>query len=59
MALVWLFENTTKRNSRKIERWKVSLLDYTYDVTHKKGKTHVNADALSRLPRIIDVPNES
>ena len=32
MALVWLFTKKSKRVSRKLERWKIMMLDYTYDV---------------------------
>ena len=53
MALKWLF--TTHRKNRKIERWKVELMEFDFEVHHKKGKIHTNADALSRLPRINDV----
>lgn len=31
-------------------RWIVELSAYTFTITHRKGKSHQNADALSRLP---------
>ena len=31
-------------------RWSLKLAEYDYDVLHKPGKLHVDADALSRLP---------
>ena len=31
-------------------RWALALQAYTYDLQHKPGKQHTNADALSRIP---------
>ena len=35
--------------SRKINRWLVDILEYNFEIKHRKGTTHSNADALSRL----------
>lgn len=47
-SLTWL------RNFREPEgqlaRWLERLEEYDFDVVHRKGKRHGNADALSRLP---------
>ena len=36
--------------SARMIRWCLMLQDYTYDLVHKAGERHQNADALSRLP---------
>lgn len=48
IALKWLKE-TTDTNSR-ICRWSLKLQDYDFDIVHRPGSTHANADALSRIP---------
>ena len=40
--------------SPRMLRWIVELSAYEYSIEHKSGKTHQNADALSRLS--VDVP---
>ena len=35
-------------NSR-LTRWALCLQQYSFEVEHKPGKLHANADALSRL----------
>ncbi len=49
-ALQWL-RNINMPNSR-LTRWALELQDYKFDVAYKKGSTHGDADALSRLPRL-------
>jgi len=34
----------------RINRWRLRLSEYTYEIRHKLGKDHKVADALSRLP---------
>jgi len=34
----------------RINRWRLRLSEYTYEIRHKPGKDHMVADALSRLP---------
>uniref|UniRef100_A0A3B3B4L9 Gypsy retrotransposon integrase-like protein 1 n=1 Tax=Oryzias melastigma TaxID=30732 RepID=A0A3B3B4L9_ORYME len=36
--------------SPRVQRWAVMLSAYEYDIVYKPGKSHANADALSRLP---------
>ncbi len=50
MALVYLVNKP--HVSRKITRWLLLFLEYDFIVMYKLGRTHVNADALSRLPDI-------
>ena len=33
-----------------LARWAITLQQYTYDVVHRPGVNHQNADCLSRLP---------
>ena len=46
-ALEWVMK--LNNPSRKINRWLIDIMEYTFDVKHRKGTTHSNADALSRL----------
>lgn len=45
------------RNSRRLTKWQLFLAKYSdrIDIIHRPGKSHVNADALSRLPKSVDV----
>ena len=36
--------------SPRVQRWSLSLSAYDYDLVHKPGVDHANADGLSRLP---------
>jgi hypothetical protein len=47
-ALKWIFNNPNVKT--KFQRWQLILSEYKYTIIHKPGKTHSNADALSRLP---------
>ena len=33
-----------------MHRWAETLMTYSFDIVHRQGKKHQNADALSRLP---------
>jgi hypothetical protein len=58
MALVYLVNKP--QVLRKIARWLLLFLKYDFIVMYKRGKTHVIANALSRLLDIIEstgVPN--
>lgn len=52
-ALKWLF-TTDKLPNARLLRWVLSLQAYSFKVTHRAGKKHQNADALSRLPVKIE-----
>ena len=45
--LVWL--NRVKEKSLKLLRWSLTLQEYDFEVLYKPGKSHTNADALSRV----------
>lgn len=47
-ALVWLM-NISDPTGR-LARWSIYLQAYTFDIIHRKGLLHSNADALSRPP---------
>jgi hypothetical protein len=46
-ALVWL--SKVKDTNQKLLRWSLTLQQYNFVVRHKRGRDHVNVDALSRL----------
>lgn len=46
-ALKWLL--TLKDVSGRLARWSIYLQSYDYEVLHRAGKIHTNADALTRL----------
>lgn len=46
-ALEWVLK--LNNPSRKINRWLVDIMEYDFIIKHRKGVTHNNADALSRL----------
>ena len=41
---------SAKDTNRRLNRWSLELAAYDYTVTYRKGKSHGNADALSRIP---------
>lgn len=47
--LTWLMTNQSLTG--KHARWALSIMDYEFDILHRPGKTHQNADFLSRYPR--------
>jgi 8-oxo-dGTP pyrophosphatase MutT (NUDIX family)/predicted aspartyl protease len=48
-ALKWLLNSTSENGNRRLERWKIMLSEYDFEIIYRKGKNHANADALSRL----------
>ena len=47
-SLKWLFN--FRQPERQIARWLQKLQEYDFEIGHRAGKSHVNADALSRGP---------
>jgi len=47
-ALLSVLTNMTP--NARINRWRLRLSEYTYEIRHKQGKDHKVADAISRLP---------
>ena len=47
-ALQWL--RTFKEPVAQVARWIEQMAEYNFDIVHRPGKQHANADALSRYP---------
>ena len=47
-ALKWL--NSVKDTSSRLGRWALELQGYDFEIVHKPGRVHMNADALLRRP---------
>jgi hypothetical protein len=48
-ALIWML-NWKKPSTSQYCSWIAELENYNFDIIHRPGKEHLNADALSRLP---------
>jgi hypothetical protein len=48
-ALKWLLNSVTENANRRLERWKIVLLEYDFKIIYRKEKNHSNANAFSRL----------
>ena len=44
--------------SSRLQRWALTLSSYRYSVVFRRGRDDSNADALSRLPLMIQTKNE-
>ncbi|CAH3973768.1 unnamed protein product [Pieris brassicae] len=55
--LKWLFNH--KDPSSKLQRWRLKLEEYDYEIIYKKGKINSTADALSRYPVNAILPTEN
>ena len=47
-SLKWLFN--FRQPEGQIARWLQKLQEYDFEIVHRAGRSHVNADALSRRP---------
>ena len=47
-ALVWLVTRPARTSNGKILHWIADLMEYHFDIVHRAGKQHVDADAVSR-----------
>ena len=47
-SLRWL--RNLKEPEVRLARWALKLQAYDYEILHRAGKVHQNADGLSRLP---------
>jgi len=54
-ALQWLLNTKSKAiENKRILRWRLTLQEYDYEVKHRKGKHHDNADVLYQgYPKMI------
>jgi hypothetical protein len=48
-ALKWLLNSVTENANRRLERWKIVLSEYDFEIIYRKGKNHSNTDAFSHL----------
>ncbi|GBC01759.1 hypothetical protein RclHR1_43190001 [Rhizophagus clarus] len=48
-ALKWLLNSSSETANRRLERWKITLSEYDYEIQYRKGTKHSNADVLSRI----------
>ena len=56
-SLTWL--QTLKEPEGRLARWAIALQAFDYDISHRPGSVHQNADCLSRLPTIAIVSSEA
>ncbi|GES88280.1 enzymatic polyprotein, putative [Rhizophagus clarus] len=56
-ALKWLLNSSSETANRRLERWKITLSEYDYEIQYRKGTKHSNADALSRINPNTDLQN--
>ena len=54
-ALKWLFSPTRRDPHRRHARLILDLMEYDFEVRHRPGTQHGNADALSRMPELREV----
>jgi len=50
-ALIWLFN--LKNPGSRLTRWRLKLEEYQYTIQYKPGSSNTNADALSRIHRVV------
>ena len=56
-ALVWLVNQPERKTANgRLLHWISDLLEYNFEVYHRAGTKHLDADALSRLLRQQDLP---
>ena len=48
--LLWLMENSNAGSVGTYARWALIMSQYDFDICHRPGSLHQNADALSRMP---------
>jgi transposase InsO family protein len=53
-ALVFLATKSPRDSNGRIMRYVMDLIEYRFNVIHRKGKEHLDADAVSRLLRYGD-----
>ena len=49
---------TTAKLDASGQRWITSLVNYSFSLHYKSGKTNIEADALSRMPERISIDRE-
>ena len=51
MSLTWLAK--LHETNPRLTRWILALSEYDFNIAYRPGKSHANADALSRLPPLM------
>jgi hypothetical protein len=54
-ALLWLVTRKTKTANGRIISWILQLQDYDFEILHRNGTDHLDADAISRLLHFEDI----
>jgi hypothetical protein len=54
-ALLWLVTRKTKTANGRIISWILQLQDYDFEILHRNGIDHLDADAISRLLHFDDI----
>ena len=49
VTLKWLSNLISESANKRLERWKITLSKYEYEIIYRKGSNHLNADAFSCL----------
>jgi len=57
-ALIWLVTRPAKTANGRILHWISDLQEYTFDIIHRLGTQHLDADAISRLLQYSDLPQQ-
>jgi hypothetical protein len=55
-ALIWLVTRPAKTANGRILHWISDLQEYHFDLIHRSGQQHLDADAISRLLHFADIP---
>jgi len=56
-ALNWLFN--IKHPGSRLTRWRLNLAEYEYEIHFKPGASNTDADALSRINRVVTRTSKS
>ena len=49
LALQWIINNSNP--SKRMSRWIMTITNYPFKIQYRKGKKHLNANALSCIPQ--------
>jgi len=52
-------DHELKDPGSRLMRWRIQLAEYDYEIVHRSGAQHVNADALSRIGSVSKVKDQT